>query len=77
MAADDALSGEQFVSRIPRYAIMRSRRVRVMNYEGNNHFTVLDGSRSVFVHRDNLTFIPDRRKTDGSVQRPASGRRAT
>jgi hypothetical protein len=61
MAADDALNGEQFAPKIPRYAMFGGRgRVRVLNYEGNNRFTVLakDDSK-VLVHRDNLTFVKD------------------
>lgn len=62
MTADDALNDEQF-AKIPSHAMFRGRRTRVLNYEGRGYFTVMDGSRQVFTHRDNLTFVkPSRRK---------------
>lgn len=65
VSADANLNDEQFGSNIPSHAMLfGKRRVRVLNYEGRNHFTVLDGSRQVFTHRDNLTFVknPKRRQ---------------
>lgn len=34
---------------------------RVLSYDGNGYFTILRGEEKVFVHRDRLTFIPDRK----------------
>lgn len=62
MAADEALSSEQF-RKLPNYAMFRGRRVRVASYEGNNRFTVLDGERKVFTHRDNLTFVKNPKRS--------------
>lgn len=56
MAADDALQPEQFKP-LPQHAMFRGRRTRVLNYEGRGYFTVMDGPRQVFTHRDNLTFV--------------------
>ena len=34
---------------------------RVLAYEGNGYFTILRGEEKVFVHRDRLIFIQDRK----------------
>lgn len=63
MAAEEALNGEQFTSKIPSHAMFRGRRARVLNYEGRNFFTILDGDRRVFTHRDNLTFVKNPKRS--------------
>lgn len=55
------LNEEQFKDNIPSHAMFRQRRVRVLNYDGRGYFTVMDGQRQVFTHRDNLTFVKNPR----------------
>ena len=48
----------------PRYAILDGHKppVHVLNYEGNGYFTVLRrADEKVFVKRERLTFIPERK----------------
>lgn len=48
---------------MPRNAIFRGRKVRVISYEGNNKFLVLDTDDSYrTVHRDNMTFTSNNLK---------------
>ena len=35
---------------------------RVLSYDGSGYFTILRGEEKVFVKRDRLVFIPDRKK---------------
>lgn len=47
---------------IPRYAVLGALgTVRIMRYAGHGYFYVLDRSDNVrYVHRDRLTFLPER-----------------
>ena len=48
---------------MPRSAIFRDRKVRIVSYEGDNRFLVLDTDDSYrTVHRDSMTFLPSKPK---------------
>lgn len=51
---------------LPRHAVLNGiGRCRVLHYDGKGFFTLLDGRDTQrFVHRDNITFLPDKRKKD-------------
>jgi len=48
---------------MPRSAIFRNRKVRVISYESDNKFLILDTDDTYrTVHRDNMTFLPSKPK---------------
>ena len=48
---------------IPRYAMFRGRKVRVVEYLGDNKFQIVDTDDSTrSVYRGQITFLPDNAK---------------
>lgn len=55
----DIISDASFTNeRIPRNALFRDKKVRILEYLGNGMFRILDNKDNTFrIHRNNLIFI--------------------
>jgi hypothetical protein len=59
VASAIALPAENY----PRYAIFRGRKIRILHYEGDNRFRILDtDDTSRTLHRNDMTFIAEKKK---------------